>query len=123
MACVTKFFEQNSYDVIAMSETWQKPQVSYIQVNLFRCNLLRHDRVERGDGEIGIYVRERMKLLTASSPDTNTSPEYMFLSISRLTTSTLTILLAIIYHSPKSGHLHAFHETFKNLDTSFTKRQ
>jgi len=48
------FFYRNSYDVIALSETWLKPYVPDKFLSGYR--LFRFDRVEVGGGDIDMYV-------------------------------------------------------------------
>lgn len=87
-----ELFHNSDYDMIAMSETWLKPHVSDILVNLPGFYLLRHDRVGRGGGGIGIFIRvgATARVLAVSAPGDNVSAEYIIVSVSAVSYENFT---------------------------------
>ena len=80
------FFSANSYDIIALSETWLKPHVPDVLVHLDGYQFFRHDRLDRGGGGIGCYVRNglSLKILATSPASYCGQPEYFLVSLTSL---------------------------------------
>ena len=114
------YFSRSHFDLIAMSETCLKPHVPDDFVRLPGYLLLRADRVGKGGGGTGIYVRDGLsaEVLIASPAQYCSQPEYMLLKISM--TKYRPFLLAIVYRPPKLGHLAYFQSDFEKLLPSFS---
>lgn len=63
---VVKFDEfknivRDSFDLIAISETWLKPYVSNLSIRLENCKVIRNDRLHRRGGGVCIYLKSNLQ--------------------------------------------------------------
>ena len=102
-----------------MSETWLKTQCPDDLVRLPGFSLPRVDRVGKGGGGVGIYVRDGLsaKILATSAALYCGQPEFLLVRISA--TGIRPFLLAVVYRPPKLGHLINFQSEFERLLPSF----
>src|SRR5436190_22727871 len=94
------FSKDTSYDIIALSETWLKPHVSDSLVQLDGYHFFRHDRLDKGGGGIGCYIRNglTLKVLALSPASYCGQPEYFLAGLSGL--GLREVLLAVVYRPP-----------------------
>jgi len=70
--------------LIAVSETWLKPSINSVEVNLNGFTLYRNDRLNKVGGGVAVYVRDDLRATTlfASPSEYAAKPEFMILDIS-----------------------------------------
>ncbi|XP_057318961.1 uncharacterized protein LOC130663635 [Microplitis mediator] len=109
------FFNDNYYDVIAISETWLTTNIVDAQICLPMFHLHRNDRKLRHGGGVAIYVRDTLssRVVSCSSNVTSGYPEYLIIEI--WSTANNKILLSTIYRPPNTAMLDNFEQEFDNL--------
>lgn len=107
------FFNDSSYDIIGISETFLKPILPSQPYNLNNYHLIRHDRENKEGGGVAVYLRQTFsyKVLATSQASYCKKPEYIILEIS----SGWKLLLCIVYSPPKVGHIDEFFQKVGDL--------
>lgn len=104
---IRKIFQSQKVDIIAISETWLKPNIRSKDVALPGYKLLRNDRLHQNGGGVAIYVRIglKVKFLYASPSGYLNRPEFIFIKISLLNSN---LLFGVCYRPPKTQILVEF---------------
>lgn len=95
------YFDKNMYDIICISESWLKPQVSSNLAKLNGYTLLRQDRHHKNGGGVAMYVRNVIKcreLIPGFSP--TSAVEYI---VTEVNIHNIQLLLIVVYRPPKVG--------------------
>lgn len=74
-------FENSKVDIICVSETWFKPEISDRIYNLHDYHLYRSDRLSHAGG-VAIYVHNHIKCRTVCKSEPNDKIEFILLEIS-----------------------------------------
>lgn len=106
-------FSDGSFDIIALSETFLKPEVSSLPYNLNGYVLFRNDRIGKEGGGVAIYLRNMFsyKIIRQSTGVYTKTPEYLILEISL----TWKLLLCVVYRPPKAGGLSDMFDVLSDL--------
>lgn len=114
------YFTHNFYHVITISETWLKPTIPSSLVSLPNYTFLRHDRMDRTGGGVGLFVHDSLKskILLSSPHSVSSHIEYMFAEI---TTNSSPILFGVIYRPPRVPFDDTFETALLNLIPSYSK--
>lgn len=97
-------------DIIAVSETFLKPNHPDTVVQISNFNVYRNDRKDRNCGGVAVFVKDSLKsrvlcYSTSPYPINIHTPEYIILEIEL---RQMKILFACIYRPPKVGHMNLF---------------
>lgn len=97
-------FDSSSFDIILICETWLKPHISNKSVELNDYNLFRNDRVHKGGGGVGVFVKSHLKTNVLHCSDTTIPdrPEFIFLDVCVNETH---VLLSVCYRAPNLGFM------------------
>lgn len=63
------FIIENAPDIMLLSETWLKPEISTSQINVPKYNLIRKDRIGHAGG-VAIYIKSHFNYCIIESVDT-----------------------------------------------------
>lgn len=107
-------FQNSLFDLIAISETWLKPNISDKSVSLQEYCLFRNDRTHKGGGGIAIFVKSHhpTSILHLSDTSREGYPEFMFLDVSVNGTH---ILVSVCYRAPNLRHLQEYEIVLQEL--------
>lgn len=113
-------FQSQNIDLIAISETWLKPNVQSKEVAMPGYKLLRNDRLHKNGGGVAVYVRAGLKnkLLYMSPSGYSNKPEFMFIEI-RLSNSD-TLLFGVCYRPPNTEVFVEFEKTLLHLLSGYS---
>jgi len=97
---------------VAVSETWTKPSIKNDLLRLHNFKFYRNDRVSKGAGGVGIYLRNDLnaKILAQSPSAYQFRTEYIILEIK---VENKKILLAAAYRPPRAD--------FRNFEEEISK--
>lgn len=97
------------FDVIALSETFLKPDICDALVKFDNYSWVRNDRTGMGRGGVAFLVSSRLKCeVLARSPSLySRSPEYIFIEVD---CSGHKTVLGVVYRPPKVGRIHEVFE-------------
>lgn len=97
-------FNDETLDVIAISETFLKPWIHSAAVNLNKYILFRNDRLGKEGGGVGVYVHSRhvAKVVHMSQSQYDRKPEFICVEVD---TGFRKILVCTVYRPPKIGHI------------------
>lgn len=87
------FVFSDSWSVVAVGETWLKPNIDSALVNLDGYRFIRRDRVKRGGG-VGLYLSEKLKYKVIKLSD---KIEQLWVSVSLPKTK---IIIGVVYRPP-----------------------
>lgn len=118
---VRTLFENESFDIIGISESWLKPSIQSNLVSLPGYSLIRNDRVNKVGGGVCVFIKEglKAKLLYSTPSDYSSRPEFMFIEI--IITSSDVLLLAVCYKPPKIGYLIDFENVLLRFLPSYSR--
>lgn len=107
------FFYDTSYDIIAVSETFLKPEIVSLQFQLNGYSLIRHDRENKEGGGVAIYLRNifNYKMIASSQTVYCKKPEFIVLEVS----AGWKLLVCVVYRPPKAGYIAEFFDILANL--------
>ena len=110
----------NSYDVVAVTETFLTPVESDAVVALDDFNFYRLDRIGCGGSGVGIYVRNYIlvNVLAHSDPIYDNTPEYLILE---LTSGSNKVLFSVVYRRPHAAYTLEFFECVARLLPSYAQ--
>ena len=112
------FFAKESYNLIAVTESWLKPHIFDASVSLDNYFILRHDRTFSKGGGVCVYVYNS---LIAKSVETSGNmksyPEFMMVEISHDSTR---LLLCLVYRPPRIRHFDTFVDAFGAVSHFYT---
>jgi exonuclease III len=113
-------FSSNLIHAVGVSETWLSPSLSDNLVQLPGYRLHRVDRVGRGGGGVGMYVRSdlRSQVVYTQPGGSVAAPEMLFVSVS---VGCLRILVCTVYCPPRARNLEALEEAVANFSTEYDK--
>ena len=108
----------NSFDVIAVSETWLNESIPDNSVSLPGYVIIRHDRKnlkKKGGGGVCLYVSTDISyLIVDSSSDTDT--EYL---IVKLTVANTVLLVCVVYRPPLTPLPESFADAYSKIAHCF----
>ncbi|XP_039301284.1 uncharacterized protein LOC120356408 [Nilaparvata lugens] len=101
-------------DVVLVSESWLKPDVSNRLVELDGYVLLRNDRLHKNGGGVAAFVKRALLPSHKYSSDSSipNRPEYMFLEIK---SHNVKMLIGVCYRPPHIGFMSDFGDTLLRL--------
>jgi len=113
------FFYDKDFQIICMSETWLRPEVSDTMVNLPGYSLFRVDRIGKSGGGVAFYLMKgcMASIIARSDERYCGKPEFIVAEISLNGSSKL--LLAVVYRPPKVGYLNEFENLFLDLQNRY----
>lgn len=93
---LTELFLSCKVHVIAVSESWLKPS---LDAQLPQYNLFRNDRLNKGGGGVGLYIRHDLaaEVVTASPSEYSSKCEFLFVKSS---VGHKKFLIGVIYKPP-----------------------
>jgi hypothetical protein len=96
-------FELSNFDLILVSETWLKPNLSDHSVELPNYTLFRNDRLCKVGGGVGVFVKSSFptSILYSSDNRAEGRPEFMFLDVC---VNSSHVLLAVCYRAPNVAY-------------------
>lgn len=106
-------FNDGFFDIVAVTETFLKPEVLTFPYKLNNYVMLRHDREGKEGGGVAVYFRDVFgyKIVSKSQNAYCKKPEYIFLEL----TLTWKLLICVVYRPPKAGSLSDMFEVLANL--------
>lgn len=106
-------FQDSGFDIIAITETFLKPEILSLVYNLSGYDFIRHDRLGKEGGGVGLYIKNtfRHKIVATSQSLYCKKPEYLFVEISQ----GWKLLICVVYRPPKSGYLSEMFDNVANL--------
>ncbi len=109
-----------SLDIVVITETWLSPNVSNSAINLNGFSIFRRDRRDgrRGEG-VCVYINHRMPVVhlkELSHPQVESL--WLLIKPSRLPRGINSIILAAIYHPPKSDDRALLSYLIESLDSA-----
>lgn len=106
-------FQDSGFDIIAVTETFLKPEISSLVCNISGYEFIRHDRVGKEGGGVGLYIKSSFnhKIVTTSQALYYKKPEYLIVEISY----GWKLLICVVYRPPKAGYLSEMFDTVANL--------
>ena len=111
-----------SLDIVVITETWLSPYVSNSAINLNGFSIFRRDRRDgRRGGGVCVYVNDRMPVVhlkELSHPEVESL--WLLIKPSRLPRGINYIILAAIYHPPKSDDRVLLTQLIESLDSALT---
>ena len=109
-----------TFEVIAITETFLKPNDSDYHLQLPGFNFFRQDRLGKEGSGVALYIREHWKvsLIAQYDPKYDNIPEYM---IAKLKHTKNNIIIAVVYRRPHAAAPFEFFEKLSNFLTSHTK--
>ena len=117
---VTRLTLNNELHILAIGESWLKPNCSSEVLKVPGYNFVRVDRLGKKSSGIGIFIHDSIKykvLSQSAQPETySLRPEFLFVL---LRIGSLKLLLGVVYSPSKSGYWHEVEEAFINCNTAF----
>jgi hypothetical protein len=112
-ADIHELFFSSGVHIILISETWLKPFHSDHLVHIAGYTLHRHDRIGKGGGGVGAYIRDDLtyNFVAASNLDIH-KPEFLFFDI---VINSLKILFGVVYKPPQVGFLSDIEDTLLEI--------
>jgi hypothetical protein len=111
-----------SLDIVVITETWLSPNVSNSAINLNGFSIFRRDRrYGRRGGGVCDYVNDHMPVVhlkELSHPEVESL--WLLIKPSRLPRGIISIILAAIYHPPKSNDRVLLTHLIESLDSAIT---
>lgn len=106
-----------NFDVVALSETFLKPEISDAAVNFENYVWVRNDRTGKGRGGVALLVssRLRFKELARSPSLYSRSPEFIFIEVE---CNGYKVVLGVVYRPPKIGKIQEVFELVGRILTS-----
>jgi hypothetical protein len=110
---VRELFLSCNVDAIGVSESWLKPDISNLEIQLPGYNIIRNDRIGKAGGGVAIYLRSHIpyKVLFHSPSHYCSKPEYLFIEV---IINNSKCLLSVCYRPPKIGFLSEFENALLN---------
>jgi hypothetical protein len=109
-----------SLDIVVITETWLSPNVSNSAINLNGFSIFRRDRRDgRRGGGVCVYVNDHMPVVhlkELSHPEVESL--WLLIKPSRLPRGINSIILAAIYHPPKSDDRVLLTHLIESLDSA-----
>lgn len=107
-------FQQNICDIILISESWLKPNVTDTAVELPGYTLYRNDRLYKGGGGVAAFINSNLNATVLQLSDTSLAarPEFMFFEV-RVTGTPM--LVGVCYRAPGLGFLDEFEHVLLDL--------
>jgi hypothetical protein len=110
---VHELFFSSGIHIILISETWLKPFHSDNLVQIAGYTFHRHDRVGKGGGGVGVYIRDDLSYnFVASSNLEIKRPEFLFFEVS---INSFKILCGVVYKPPQVGFLSDIEDTLLDI--------
>ncbi|KAI5731016.1 hypothetical protein M8J77_003291 [Diaphorina citri] len=118
---IKEIFSDTSADIICITESWLDSSISNSEVSLQGYNLIRNDRLGKRGGGVAIYLNNAFsyKILSSSPSNYSASPEYLIIEA---TISSSKIMLAVVYHPPKTGPLDDFFDAIESHLPNYNHR-
>ena len=111
-----------SLDIVVITETWLSPNVNNSAINLNGFSIFRRDRCDgRRGGGVCVYVNDRMPVVhlkELSHPEVESL--WLLIKPKRLPRGFNSIILAAIYHPPKSDDRALLTHLIESLDSTLT---
>lgn len=106
-------FGNGFFDVIAVTETFLKPEVLSTVYNIPGYVFIRHDRLGKEGGGIALFIKNIFthKILMTSQEHYCKKPEYLFTVISH----GWELVICVVYRPPKAGYLSEMFDHVANL--------
>lgn len=101
-------------EIIDVSESWLKPNISSSLVNIPNFKLVRNDRIGKRGRGVCVYLRNDLqhKLISHSQQNYCGRPEYIMLEINH---KRKKLLYCVIYKPPKIGYLTDIEEALSDI--------
>lgn len=111
-------YDNGLFDIIAVSETFLKPELPSTAFQMFNYNLYRNDRLAKEGGGVALYVHKglKCKILKQSNGKYNKSIEYIFAEISNQFNK---MLCSVVYRPPKAAGLNEYFAEVQNFVTTY----
>ncbi|KAI5708382.1 hypothetical protein M8J77_021503 [Diaphorina citri] len=118
---IKEIFAGTPADIICITESWLDSSISNAEVSLQGYNLIRNDRLGKRGGGVAIYLNNAFsyKILSSSPSNYSASPEYLIIEV---TISSSKIMLAVVYHPPKTGPLDDFFDAIESHLPNYNHR-
>lgn len=106
-------FKDNHYDVVAVTETFLKPEISSQPLMLDEYDFVRHDRLNKEGGGVAVYFKKSFncKVIASSQASYCRKPEFLIIELS----FGWKLLLCVVYRPPKLGFISEFFDVVANL--------
>ena len=107
-------FDLHCTDIILVSKSWLKPEVSDRAVELPGYNIYRNDRQYARGGGVAAYVKSQFQTSILHCSDTSRAarPEHLFLDVCVNGTH---VLVGVCYRAPGLGYLAEFEHVLLDL--------